>query len=350
MAPTLPYNGIDFNSQPLTFQALMSLYEAPKHHQRLHLLGLPQELLEAISLHLDTPSFYAFLLSCKDAWAAAQSKKLLLHHINQIPGRHFDRDDFQNDAGNKNIFLAFRQRAAANSLAAGFLSDVAFCGRIDRLSNIAKATFTPRSTILSIKLAMADTNGTVFVYEPSEDIFKPIGELILRPDLPRVSSPPVEVVKIAFSGLHDVTVLYRSRTDCETLIFHPDLVEETDEFTVMLQLVTFDYPAFGPSYQRDHDYSSWARNSRAISCGRHDTVISLAMSRDGTACIVWKVPGLASPTKVILYPKEGDEVHIYYNGKSVDSYLSTFDSFLCSYVRLQSAVRIRNYVSPCFRR
>ena len=85
----------------------------------LDLLSLPREVLSTIFLHLSTPSFLQTILSCRILFTnAAESRNVLLHHLNHVPGIKLGLSDHA--LTTLDLFQLLRQRASEHLYGAHF--------------------------------------------------------------------------------------------------------------------------------------------------------------------------------------------------------------------------------------
>lgn len=88
--------------------------------QQSRLLTLPTEIFQGITWHMDVGTFFASLLTCRQVMKAAHSKRLLLRHINNIPGLRLGLEDLSTEG----LLHQFSMRAAECGCGAGVLADV----------------------------------------------------------------------------------------------------------------------------------------------------------------------------------------------------------------------------------
>ena len=85
----------------------------------LDLLSLPREVLSTIFLHLSTPSFLQTSLTCRILFTtAAESRNVLLHHLNNVPGIKLGLSDHA--LTTLDLFQLLRQRASEHLYGAHF--------------------------------------------------------------------------------------------------------------------------------------------------------------------------------------------------------------------------------------
>lgn len=64
----------------------MENIDAVLQRERSPLLSLPPEILQNILYHMDAATCFVSLLSCTTIYEAAQTKRVLLRHLNRMPG------------------------------------------------------------------------------------------------------------------------------------------------------------------------------------------------------------------------------------------------------------------------
>lgn len=86
-------------------------------------LNLPDELLTQILLNSSTPTFIQLTRTCKKFFSlAGQHRKVILHHLDRIPG---EKTKFKDDSlDNQQLFLLLRQRASNVLTGANFTANL----------------------------------------------------------------------------------------------------------------------------------------------------------------------------------------------------------------------------------
>lgn len=86
-------------------------------------IGLPNEIIGRILLQASTPTFVQLVQTSKEFHDVAKGhRRVLLHHLHQIPG---DKESFTNaDLTNEELFLLLRQRATNNLYGANFTASM----------------------------------------------------------------------------------------------------------------------------------------------------------------------------------------------------------------------------------
>lgn len=122
METELPFDGYPHSMEDL--DAILAI-------ERSRLLSLPTELLQYILLGMDTATYFTSLLSCKTVFEAAQSRRVVLHHLNRLPGLRLGLETLDS----LNLFESLRKRCAKSMVAAGVLADITRYAPTDDLTN-----------------------------------------------------------------------------------------------------------------------------------------------------------------------------------------------------------------------
>lgn len=200
------------------------------------LLSLPAEVLQNILFHMDHATYFTCLLSCKTVFEAAQSRRIVLHHLNRMLGLRLGFEHLDS----LNLFESFRRRAAKSMVAAGVLADITTYAPSDDLTNISRTVISPGRPTL---MATAHDHGEANIYELGKKMVRFKAELRTETyfDEHLQLGYHMEIVKMAFSPDKDLAVLCRMRTSEEipSPIVHGRDCEVIVVGTQCFKLVTF---------------------------------------------------------------------------------------------------------------
>ncbi len=244
------------------------------------LLGLPLELLQLIAWHMDPPTFYTSLLTCKKIMHAAECRRNVLRHLQRLPGIRLGLKDVPTPQ----LLSMFRKRAARSLCGAGVLADVKTYAPVRSSVSLTKAVF---SSGYPAHLATAQDHHIVNVYDLSSTSVRLKAELESCLHHPTEEFVDYEVVKMAFSADRDIAILYKPRVPVEMPAVSP-FVNESKPVRQILKLVTFLYCH---ASAKGHFYSTHMQESRDIVCGIYFEPVGLAIAGNGNACIAFKTPG-----------------------------------------------------------
>lgn len=174
--------------------------------ERSRLLCLPVEVLQLVLLNMDAATYFTSLRICKTVFEAAHSRRVILHHLNRLPGLRLGLESLDNGE----LLTSFRRRAAKALCAAGTLANITRYAPSDDLV-LSRTIFYPGKTLL---MATAHEHGVVNIYEISSGWqIRQKAELRTQTlfDDELRQNYRMEVVKMAFSGEKDLAVLCRAR-------------------------------------------------------------------------------------------------------------------------------------------
>ena len=203
--------------------------------ERSPLLSLPAEVLQYVLFHTDAATYFTSLLSCRTVFEAAQPRRVVLRHLNRLPGLRLGLENLDSFR----LFQLFRRRAAKSLCAAGVLANITRYAPSDDLTNISRTVFSPGKPAL---MATAHNHGEVQIYELSEKYVRLKAELRTETNFDDEFHRDyhMEIVKLAFSHDKDLAVLCRMKIAKET---PSPFVEDTEpgpgNVTPCLKLVTF---------------------------------------------------------------------------------------------------------------
>lgn len=198
--------------------------DAQLRREQSPLLSLPPELLENILYHMDAATCFVSLISCKRIFEAAQTKRVLLRHLNRMPGLRLGLD---HNLATLNLLESFRRRATKSLCAAGILANISRYAPNDDLTNITRSAISPGRPVL---MATAHQYGEIRVYELSERYVRLKAELTTDLEYDRKSGEEyhMEVLRMDFSRDKDLSVLCRpDLTGSKAALF----VDEAESFS-----------------------------------------------------------------------------------------------------------------------
>lgn len=251
-------------------------------------LRLPIELQQIITKHMDSGTFFAFLLTSKRfSTDVASSRPLLFHHLDRLPG-----------LTNKNLptpeLLSLFRRRAAHFCAAGALADVTNYTYRPTLSKAVFIPSDPSQTGYLPQLVTSQWDGVLFLYDLAEDHVRRKVELHIRP---ASSNTRVEILKVCFSsGSRDLAVLYRQREHSQKTYHFPER-DESAHYSEVYRLVTF-HRCFAKTL--GYFYDSFVQETRDIKAPEYQKPVGLALASNGTACVVWRSPDGVNGSKILL--------------------------------------------------
>ena len=201
------------------------------------LLSLPSEILQYILVNMDSATYFISLLSCRTVYEAAQSRRVVLHHLNRLPGLRLGLENLDS----LNLFESFRKRAAESLSGAGVLADITTYESSDDLVNISRTIFSPGESPL---MATAYERGQVSIYELrlTKPRIRLMSELRTETcfDEEFQCNYAMEIGKMAFSHEGDLAVLCRTKTAEEAPSpFPKDNIFDLQSPRRLYKLVTF---------------------------------------------------------------------------------------------------------------
>ena len=250
------------------------------------LLDLPVEVLQIVFWHMDPGTLFSSLLTCKEFFDAAKSRRVLLRQLRRIPGLNLGLDDVPSP----DLFLRFRKRAAQNLCGARLLADITkYASAPTSLTRGSQWIFAPGAPA---QLATIHDFEHIRIYELTQHHVR------LKVDL-RARCSDVEAIKLAFSANRDLAVLYRNRTTSETI--SPFVDEAVAMASRTHKLVTFHHLH---ATSKGYFYSASIQETRDIPCVPASEPVGLALASNGNACIAWRSSGRDSTTEVVLYGRD----------------------------------------------
>ena len=254
-------------------------------------LRLPDELLQIISKHMDTGTFFASLLTSKRLLHVALSRSLLFHHLNRMPGLTLGLSDLPTP----DLLLFFKKRAAQSGCAAGALADVAKYA--DQPPGLSSAVFIPPNQLGDLaQLVTAHWDGVLQVYDLARDYVRRRFELHIRPP-EGFPNTRFEILKVSFSSSsRDLAVLYRQREHPQSRSSFRKRTEP-DHNSGAYKLSTF-HCCFAKTL--GYFYDSFLQEIRDIKEIEDHTPVGLAVASNGNACIVWRSTGRLNKSKICL--------------------------------------------------
>ena len=275
-----------------THSALSGSETRVEPKQNSAFLRLPNELLQIITKHMDTGTFFASLLTSKRFLEVALSRPLLFHHLNRLPGLTLGLSDLSTP----NLLLFFRKRAAQSGCAAEALTNVT---KYDHQPGMGSAVFIPSDPSQPGNLAQLVTiqwDGVLHIYDLAEDQVRRRIELYIRPE-GGCSNTRFEILKVSFSpSSRDLAVLYRQRKQPRNVPPFAKNIESARDSEVY-KLVTF-HRCFARTL--GYFYDSYLQETRDIKNSEDQKPVGLALASNGNACIAWKGLDRLNQTKICL--------------------------------------------------
>ena len=203
------------------------------------LLSLPSEILQNILVNMDSATYFISLLSCRTVYEAAQSRRVVLHHLNRLPGLRLGLENLDS----LNLFGSFRKRASESLSGAGVLADTTTYESSDDLVNISRTVFSPGEPPL---MATAYEHGQVCIHElrRTKPRIRLLSELRTETyfDEEFQCNYAMEIVKMAFAHEGDLAVLCRTKTAKEAPSpFPKDKISDLQSPRRLYKLVTFHW-------------------------------------------------------------------------------------------------------------
>ena len=254
-----------------------------RQKETVNLLDLPLEILQLITWHMDTSTFYTSLLTCKKFLHAAECRQSILRHLLRLPGLRLGLHDISTPQ----LLSIFRKRAAMSLCGAGVLADIKRYAPIPSNVSLGKAVF---SAGYPAHLAIAQNFHIVHIYDLNYTSVRLKTELqSIFPHSSAVNDE-YDVVKMAFSSTRDLAILYKPKVPVGMPANSP-FVKNTKTVTNILKLVTFHYTY---SHAKGHFYSNDQQESRDIECDIDYVPVGLGIAVNGNACISFIPPGIQS--------------------------------------------------------
>lgn len=261
-----------------------------ENQRKAHLLDLPFEILQSIAWHLDVATFYVWLTTCKKLMFAAKDRRIILHHLRQLPGLRLGFETMST----LQLWDLFRKRAAESLCGAGALADIKSyasshthsCHPGSSRYKVSKPVFSFTSPA---QIAMADDRGIVRVFTLDDHGVRLTSEL--HPPTVDLSNPPdVAVLKMAFSSNNDLAVLYQP--------LEPTKILEASPFYQRAEPAPLVVAVFRHQLSLTGDISYSTEEHEPAEIPGHDETecISLALAPNGNVCMGWLGPNLGERT------------------------------------------------------
>lgn len=265
----------------------------PHRRVKINLLDLPNEILQLIAWHMDAPTFYISLLTCKKIKDMADCRRNILRHIESLPGTRLGLDPLSTTE----LLLFFRKKAAESLCGAGVLANVHKYGTTANLTKSSKAVFSPGTSLGKPHLlATLQDFATVNVYELTARKVRLKSELRPRFETDGLSDD-IEVIRIAFSINQDLAILYRVQTPAKKQKPSPFVDELAERDSQILRLVTFHRLH---ARMKGHFYSSHVYETRDIVCDISVEPVGLAIASNLNACIAYSSQEVKLGTEIML--------------------------------------------------
>ena len=282
-------------------------------------LPLPPEIMELIFRHMEESTFFVAVCTCQQFLAAGTTRQNLLRQVRRLPGLRPGLEDLYGSRLRAESF----QRATESGCIAGVLADLRKCP-IPAGTIVGKSAFSPtvarKCTQTNHRLALANENGTIGIYELTEQA----GDVRLNftLDLNDLDNRkwPVNIVCLAFSPKGDLAVLceqghsvcYPGHSVCGHegyYRYHLPGFEPTPECVIrkIYELTTF-YRCYDK--QRDPvNCQTTCRRSRVLDMAEAKP-IGIALASTGNVSIAWMEKFARSRTSEV-YPFEVSRTRDY---------------------------------------
>lgn len=260
---------------------MASLASGPGNQDKMNLLDFPLEILQLIAWHLDVAAFYVWLPTCKKLMFAAKDRRLILHHLQHLPGL---RAGFETMSALQ-LWDLFRKRAAENLCGAGVLADIKSyasshthpCHPGSSRYKVSKPVFSFASPA---QIAMADDRGTVRVFTLDDRGPRLTSELRI-PSVNPSDLPDGAILKMAFSSSNDLAVLYQPLQPAKILEPSP-FYQRAKPLPLVVAVYRHQLSLTGDIF-----YSYEAYEADEIPGHDETECISLAVAPNGNVCVGW---------------------------------------------------------------
>lgn len=194
-------------------------------------VNLPDELTIQILLKASTPTFIQLTRTSKKFfYIARQNRKLLLHHLEQLPG---DKTKIKDDTlDNQQLFLLLRQRAANT------LTGVNFTANLHEYITRDAAILPTASSVGGLD---ADYVRMALCFKDTADIRQYTSNCAIKEKIKQISAPGTKVLKLIQWGRF-VSVLCSSPLRKEDDLSDASDTDQSDSETEML-----NKPPFSPT-------------------------------------------------------------------------------------------------------
>lgn len=284
--------------------------------EKHHLLNLPFEILQTILWHMDAATFYTSFLTCKKFMEVAQSRRIILRHLCNLPGLRLGLADLSA----LELLLLFRKRAAQGLSGARVLATIKtyipthynpkpsmsigeasspsyYSDSVQSKGQRASRYILSKSAFAQGRIkvvAMVCDFGLIHVFELTAQ------GVLLRAELDHRSSGPAVVFRylvsnMAFSNFLDLAVLHKPQFANKVLEYSP-FHQYTEPLT--FRLVT--YECLDSLLSNDLLYPAELQSVREIVPPHNAEPVGLAVAQNGNACIAWKSCRNKSRTQLML--------------------------------------------------
>ena len=253
----------------------------PIEHSHLpSLLRLPLEILQLIQLHMNVATFFISLLVSKRFLVAAESRPVILHHLQRIPGLGLGLDDLNNEK----LLSVFRRRAAESGQAAGVLARTAVY-EIRAGCFMSRSAFTSHDPVQPelkpLTLAVPHSSGVIQLYKLKEYHVQQSQELHIRHEDGNPNR--MDILKLAFApDSGDLGVLCYQKGSKAHRNNGPSTPKSLEEDYAYYKMVVF-HSLY--ARQKGHFYSSYQQETRDIELPSYCKPQDIALAPNGMACI-----------------------------------------------------------------
>lgn len=313
---------------------MASLTSHQQAQGKIELLDLPFETLQLIAWHLDVATFYTWLLTCKRFMHVAKARRIILHHLQNLPGLRKGLERMPT----LQLWDLFRRRAAESLCGAGVFADIKsyvstqFSIQSDSRgsgpgeqperkyrSNVDPKRYKVSKPVFSLtrpaQVALADDLGIIRVFRLDDPGIRLTSEVHPPSDV-FGDSCDVVVLMMAFSIRNDLAVLYQPLEQIKIPNSSPFYQQSRP---APLTIVVYPHRHSGPG---DFYYS--AEEYEPVQIPRHGETecISMAMARNGSVCLGWLGLNSGDRTHFWLILNDSEESTIG---------MSQILFFICSY-------------------
>lgn len=272
-------------------------------HRESYLLELPLEILQLIFWHLDVATVYTSLLTCKKFVQAATSRRVILRHLQNLPGLRLGFEHMSTSQ----LWNLFRKRAAESLCGAGVLADIKSyastqCGGSSSPSD--RSTLEPQkfeyrcykvsqpifSLALPAQVAMADDLGVIRVFKLDDRGVRLTCEILPQP-LNLYDLCDTAVLKMAFSSNNDLAILYQPLQPIKVL--EPSPFSHRINNPVPLVVVVYRHQL---SPTGDITYTVDEYDATQIPWHTGTECVNFALAPNGNACVGWRGHNLLERT------------------------------------------------------
>lgn len=254
-----------------------------------HLLDLPPELLQHIFSLMDVATFVLAIRACKRLWKLAKdSRRVLLLHLNQIPGRTIEMT-----TRTDKLFLLLRRRAAANLAGVDIMADrdcyafdYSVLSSIDVRKSAISSQWSPSFALVCRSCPL------VHLFNTDEKTLIPKG--MLDATAPEQGLPyDFEVIRVVHSDAGDIAILHRPKPTTPEKFSEPDCS--------LYNLTYFCPPKRGSKQTRPASHGSITSPDPVLDKEARYRVAAMAVARMGLLAISWEHEDEAYRSEVWLY-------------------------------------------------